>query len=289
MMEIELPKMHSSQQDMDLIDILWRQDIDLGAGREVFDFSYRQKESELQKQRELEEEKRQQLLQEQEKALLAQLQLDEETGEFVPRPIAAALPQTSSTPAEVPQNVEFTEDNEDAMSFDECMQLLAETFPLVESTETAPTCLEPSISTDTNSHLMMASEQPALSQNPLLPASMDQAWLELLSIPELQCLNLQMPDILEQTDFLDTHQPPEVQDQNYSMYMPTLTDAVASAAEACPPEYIAFDGSFTNVVPPNLSQMSLTTTEGNSNFGADGFSKMFYPDLSPKVNSTAPS
>lgn len=29
-----------------MIDILWRQDIDLGAGREVFNYSHRQKESE---------------------------------------------------------------------------------------------------------------------------------------------------------------------------------------------------------------------------------------------------
>lgn len=32
-------------QDIDLIDILWRQDIDLGAGREVFNYSNRQKEN----------------------------------------------------------------------------------------------------------------------------------------------------------------------------------------------------------------------------------------------------
>lgn len=32
------------------------------------------------------------------------------------------------------QNVSFTEENGDAMSFDECLQLLAETFP-VEETE----------------------------------------------------------------------------------------------------------------------------------------------------------
>lgn len=37
-------------QDIDLIDILWRQDIDLGAGREVFNYSNRQKENEEEKQ-----------------------------------------------------------------------------------------------------------------------------------------------------------------------------------------------------------------------------------------------
>lgn len=33
------------------------------------------------------------------------------------------------------QNVAFTAEDGDAMSFDECMQLLAETFPLVEPAE----------------------------------------------------------------------------------------------------------------------------------------------------------
>lgn len=90
---------------MELIDILWRQDVDLGAGREVFDLSYRQKEVELRRQREQEEEKRQQRLREQEKALLAQLQLDEETGEFVPRtsPAADALTQANTTTGQITQ------------------------------------------------------------------------------------------------------------------------------------------------------------------------------------------
>lgn len=42
--------MWSVLQDIDLIDILWRQDIDLGAGREIFDYSHRQKESEVDKE-----------------------------------------------------------------------------------------------------------------------------------------------------------------------------------------------------------------------------------------------
>ena len=42
---------------MDLIEVLWRQDIDLGVGREVFDLNLRkelekEKEIELQKQQE---------------------------------------------------------------------------------------------------------------------------------------------------------------------------------------------------------------------------------------------
>lgn len=45
-----LKEIWSVFQDIDLIDILWRQDIDLGAGREIFDYSHRQKESEVDKE-----------------------------------------------------------------------------------------------------------------------------------------------------------------------------------------------------------------------------------------------
>lgn len=90
-------------QDMNLIDILWKQDIDLGASREVFDYNHRQKEHELQRQLEQQEEKRLHLLREQEKALLAQLQLDEETGEYVPRPVAVPPQQSAVIPLEVSQ------------------------------------------------------------------------------------------------------------------------------------------------------------------------------------------
>ncbi|XP_030643208.1 nuclear factor erythroid 2-related factor 2a [Chanos chanos] len=284
MMEIEMPKMQpSQQQDMDLIDILWRQDIDLGAGREVFDFTYRQKESELQKQKEQEEEKRQQLQLEQEKALLAQLQLDEETGEFVPRPNPSSLPpQPGTTPStEVNQNDVFSEGNGDAMSFDECMQLLAETFPLVEPTETTPPCLESSVSTTTDSsQLMMATEQPAPTQNAMLPASLDQAWMELLSIPELQqCLNM-----IEPPAYVNTNVPVELQDPNYNMYMAGLTDLAGNNAESCQSEYVnGFERSFPNMALPNLDQMSLTAPDVNSGFGTEGLCDVLYSDLD--VNS----
>lgn len=42
---------------MDLIDVLWRQDIDLGLGKEAFDYNLRQ---ELEKERELELQKERQ-------------------------------------------------------------------------------------------------------------------------------------------------------------------------------------------------------------------------------------
>lgn len=90
-------------QDLDLIDILWKQDIDLGARREVFDYNHRQKEHELQRQRQLEEEKKLHLLREQEKALLAQLKLDEETGEYIPHTKPILPPQQAVVSIEISQ------------------------------------------------------------------------------------------------------------------------------------------------------------------------------------------
>ncbi|XP_051565250.1 nuclear factor erythroid 2-related factor 2-like isoform X2 [Myxocyprinus asiaticus] len=285
MMEIELPKMHPSQQDMELIDILWRQDVDLGAGREVFDLSYRQKEVELRRQREQEEEKQQQRLQEQEKALLAQLQLDEETGEFVPRtaPATSALTHANTTNTEITQNGAFAEEG-DAMSFDECMQLLAETFPLDEPAEPAPPCLDPSILPSTE--LMMPPDMTGFNQNPLLPGSLDQAWMELLSLPELQCLSIQMQDTLDMDGFMNTSQSLEVQDPNYSQYLPGIDHLSSTHTEVCPPEYITtYDGSFNTMVSPNLSQMSLNGPEVSSEFGSDEFCNLFHPEMEVKVNS----
>ncbi|MEQ2208453.1 hypothetical protein XENOCAPTIV_000517 [Xenoophorus captivus] len=120
---------------MDLIDILWNQDIDLGARREVFDINHRQKEHELLKQRKLEEEKRLHLMREQEKALLAQLQLDEETGEYIPRPPPSTPLQLGVTPLEVTQNGDFTQEAGDSMSFDEEVEQLTTTYPLPTSAE----------------------------------------------------------------------------------------------------------------------------------------------------------
>ncbi|CAM4607461.1 unnamed protein product [Leuciscus chuanchicus] len=280
MMEIEMPKMHQSQQDMDLIDILWRQDVDLGAGREVFDFSFRQKEVELRRQREQEEEKRQQRLQDQEKALLAQLQLDEETGEFVPRSLPA---QTNTTNGEITQNGAFAEHEGDALSFDECMQLLAETFPLDEPAEPAPPCLDVSVPPSTD--LMMPANIPAFTQNLLLPGSLDQAWMELLSLPELQqCLNMQMQDTLNMDGFVKLSG--EAQNPSYSQYLPGMNHLSSAQTEVCPPEYInTYDGSFSNMVSPNLSQMSLNVPDVGAEFRPEEFNELFYPEMETKVNS----
>ncbi|XP_062313864.1 nuclear factor erythroid 2-related factor 2a [Osmerus eperlanus] len=283
--------------DTDLIDILWRQDIDLGARREVFDYSYRQKERELRRQREAEEEKRQELARQQEKALLAQLQLDEETGEFVPRPPPPALgpARDAGEPSEITQNVGFTEDNGDAMSFDECMQLLAETFPLVENSEPSPAGLDTAlVPAPTSGHIMMAPEPPRAARTPAHPdplppqrtsPDLEQAWIELLSLPELQqCLNMQMEDtLLDTSGYLPASSPPS-HSPAYSFYpLPQHTDDSPGAAHACPRDFVhSFEGAFPTGAPPDhLGQMTLEAPEINTTFSTDGFCDVFYPGLAP--------
>ncbi|OWF52699.1 nuclear factor erythroid 2-related factor 1-like isoform X1 [Mizuhopecten yessoensis] len=85
-----------TSEDLDLIDVLWRQDIDLGVGKEVFDINLRQelereRELELQKDREKQKEREvlqckheEQRLQQQRRWLTENFMQDTETGEWVP-------------------------------------------------------------------------------------------------------------------------------------------------------------------------------------------------------------
>ncbi|MGH0152142.1 UNVERIFIED_CONTAM: hypothetical protein FKN15_021963 [Acipenser sinensis] len=319
---------------MDLIDILWRQDIDLGAGREVFDYSHRQKEYELEKQKKLDKERQEQLQKEEEKALLAQLQLDEETGEFVPRLAQHIKPEASPVPREASQHVVISaedgealsfdecmqllaesfplvediahvvisEDDGETLSFDECMQLLAESFPLVEDIAVSPVALEPSVLVPTGSSpVLMAPHQPQQAQASLLTSPLpdhksaqdiEQAWQELLSIPELQqCLN--MPDLTELSSYTIPDKPPEIQNVNYNFYMSNSAEAMANASDpGCPGGFLnSFESSFTNVVPPeNLNQMTINTSDLNAPFSSSSICEMFYPTLiNTNINNIPPT
>ncbi|MEQ2313262.1 hypothetical protein AMECASPLE_000039 [Ameca splendens] len=297
MMEMEV--MHSTQQDMDLIDILWNQDIDLGARREVFDINHRQKEHELLKQRKLEEEKRLHLMREQEKALLAQLQLDEETGEYIPRPPPSTPLQLGVTPLEVTQNGDFTQEAGDSMSFDECLQLLAETFP-VEHTQTPSVCLDtPAVSVPASSNMMMSPEQPALSTATIssgqptpsqgMSPDLEEAWMELLSLPELQqCLNMQMEDTLQTTTYpLPTSA--EAQTPSYPNYptvqtpifnpLTSINNVTTNNLNVSPAELMnTFDGSLPTVAPSDaFRQMKVDAPQLDTSFSGEGFGGVFYP------------
>ncbi|XP_077391962.1 nuclear factor erythroid 2-related factor 2a [Festucalex cinctus] len=299
MMEMEV--MHSGQQDTDLIDILWRQDIDLGARREVFDYSHRQKEHELQRQQELAEEKRLHLLREQEKALLAQLQLDEETGEYVPRPPPSDPLRSATTPLEAAQDVSFSQQSAEPLSFDECLQLIAETFPLEEN-EDASVCLDSSaasVASNSSSVAMMSPEQPSLAPLTLSPdpltasqpqemfLDIEQAWMELLSLPELQCLSQQLDGTVETVAY-PLPNSTEAQDPNYSFYSMSSPVQEKNNLNICPTGFMnTFEGSVPNVSPArNGNQIKPEVPQLNTHFNLNSFCDTFYPDTMLEESSS---
>ncbi|KAG5852604.1 hypothetical protein ANANG_G00064300 [Anguilla anguilla] len=140
---------------------------------------------------------------------------------------------------------------------------------------------------------MMAPHQPALPVAvEKAPQDLEQAWMELLSIPELQqCLNMPMADVLEPS-FGAVSAPTVLQDPNYNFYMPALTDMVAPTADpVCPSGYLGtFEENLSSTIPPdNLNQMTLKPLDLNASFNSDSFCEMFYPGLmNTKVDGNAP-
>ncbi|XP_019632182.1 PREDICTED: nuclear factor erythroid 2-related factor 1-like isoform X1 [Branchiostoma belcheri] len=135
-----------TKEDMDLIKVLWQQDIDLGAGLEVFDAGLRQQE--LEKQRALEKEK-EECSKAQEWQEGVDYFVDSETGEHIPLPPRQPemAPQQPST--------------DPIMTMDQCMQYLQNMMPVPES------------------------EQPQVPSPPATVPDLDQTLQDLASIEEL--------------------------------------------------------------------------------------------------------
>ncbi|KAH0621527.1 hypothetical protein JD844_022911 [Phrynosoma platyrhinos] len=275
---------------MNLIDILWRQDIDLGARREVFDFSQRKKAYELEKQKKLERERQEQLQEEQQKAFLAQLQLDEETGEFVPiQPTTQAIESgNTSISNNYSQSVHISK--QDAVNlfsdmFDDCMQVSPVEFQQVE-----PSNIE------SNQGFVDSNQMQPLDSSILQPAipqfitthveseqDIEQVWEELLSIPELQCLNIENDNLAEVTPNTCTTNIPSEAAIDFTFYdsLPTMENEVAN----CSPEFLKpLEPSYSGILQPeDLSQNNTSSTSTD-------FCKDFYPDfIDVKMNSSISS
>ncbi|NWQ97661.1 NF2L2 factor, partial [Burhinus bistriatus] len=269
-------------QDMNLIDILWRQDIDLGARREVFDFSQRQKEYELEKQKKLEKERQEQLQKEQEKALLAQLELDEETGEFVPVQPAHRISSENTEPAiSFSQTTQTSKSEAEALSFDDCMQLLAEAFPFIDDNEASSAAFRSLVPAQIDSNpVFISSDQTQPPESPLLVPltdaenmqNIEQVWEELLSLPELQCLNIENDNLAEVSTITSPETKPTEMHNSYNYYssLPIMRKDVN-----CGPDFLdGIEGPFSSILPPgDTSQLSVNslndTPPSNSDFCED--------------------
>ncbi|XP_004577083.2 nuclear factor erythroid 2-related factor 2 isoform X1 [Ochotona princeps] len=298
MMDLELPPSGlQSQQDMDLIDILWRQDIDLGVSRDVFDVSQRQKEYELEKQKQLEKERQEQLQKEQEKAFFAQLQLDEETGEILPIQPAQHIQSEISGSANYSQVAHIPKP--DALYFDDCMQLLAETFAFVDDNEVSSATFQ-SLVPDTHSHVespvFTAPNQAQSAETSYaqvasadlnnMEQNVEQIWEELLSIPELQCLNIENDKLVETTAVSSPDVKMTEIDHNYHFYpsVPSL-----EKEDNCSSHFLnAFEDSFSSILstddPNQLRGNSLNSDATLSTDFGDEFYAAFIADSSSSTS-----
>ncbi|XP_010605364.1 nuclear factor erythroid 2-related factor 2 isoform X3 [Fukomys damarensis] len=257
-----------TSKDMDLIDILWRQDIDLGASREVFDFSQRQKEYELEKQKKLEKERQEQLQKEQEKAFFAQLQLDEETGEFLPiQPAQHIQPETSGSA--------------------NYSQVSSPTFQ----------SLVPDIPSHIESPVFTASNQAQSPETPLeiamgdtdnVQQDIEEIWQELFSIPELQCLNIENDKLENTTVPSPESKLTEIENNYFYSSVPSLEKVVGS----CSPEFLnAFEDSFSSILSTeDPNQLTVNSLNSNSTLNTD-FGDEFYSAFiaEPTIGDSMPS
>lgn len=276
---------------MDLIDILWRQDIDLGVSREVFDFSQRQKDYELEKQKKLEKERQEQLQKEQEKAFFAQLQLDEETGEFLPIQPAQHIQTDTSGSVSYSQVAHIPK--QDALYFEDCMQLLAETFPFVDDHESLaldiPSHVESSVfTTPDQAQSLESSLEAAMTDVSSIQQDMEQVWQELFSIPELQCLNMENKQLAETTTVPSPEATLTEMDSNYHFYssIPSLEKEV----DSCSPHFLhGFEDSFSSILSTDDASQ-LNSLDSNPTLNTD-FGDEFYSAFlaEPSGGSSMPS
>ncbi|XP_077359466.1 endoplasmic reticulum membrane sensor NFE2L1b isoform X4 [Festucalex cinctus] len=145
-----------SKEDIDLIDILWRQDIDLGAGREVFNYSSRQKDNEEDKPRPAQESKDNNEEQQRESwrndvNLQTLRSVDIETGESIPQ--------------------------------QECLRLLEATFPFGEDPEFPTPAAPPEV-------VSTGAEAPSTSQGLAPQLDLEQQWQDIMAVMELQAMDV---------------------------------------------------------------------------------------------------
>ncbi|XP_077405890.1 endoplasmic reticulum membrane sensor NFE2L1b isoform X2 [Vanacampus margaritifer] len=235
-----------SKEDIDLIDILWRQDIDLGAGREVFNYSSRQKDNEEDKPRPAQESKDNNEEQQRESwrndvNLQTLRTVDIETGESIPQQPAAGS-QTS-------------------LSLQECLRLLEATFPFGEDPEFPTPAAPPEVAAP-------GAEAPSTSQGLAPQLDLEQQWQDIMAVMELQAMDVNNSNAGCGIDFgLAPPAAPIHQDVS-------LHQASAGCSQEFPP-----------VFPPHLDSAggvrasSSNSSHVNATFGTTNLTGLFLPSL----------
>ncbi|XP_031171238.1 endoplasmic reticulum membrane sensor NFE2L1b [Sander lucioperca] len=269
-----------TKEDIDLIDILWRQDIDLGAGREVFNYSNRQKESEEEKPHPQENKDGNE---EQERwrngvNLQGAQPVDGETGESIPEQLPGLGSQTS-------------------LSLQECLRLLEATFPFGEESEFPAPVVTPEIVSNDG----VPSTSQSLPLAPQLPPAepqldLEQQWQDIMAIMELQAMevNITSPHSNSSSDIdssgttesntggnfgLPTHSTPVNQD--VSLHQASLPSCSQDFPQIFNPQLDSTSNAPRTTMPRLASSNSSNI---NSTFGATNLTGIFLP---PHINSSS--
>ncbi|XP_057681179.1 endoplasmic reticulum membrane sensor NFE2L1b isoform X2 [Corythoichthys intestinalis] len=228
-----------SKEDIDLIDILWRQDIDLGAGREVFNYSSRQKDNDGDKPRPAQESKDTNDEQQRESwrngvNLQTLRSVDIETGESIPQ--------------------------------QECLRLLEATFPFGEDTEFPNPAATPEAEAP-------GAEAPSTSQGLAPQLDLEQQWQDIMAVMELQAMDVNNSDAgcgrMSASDFPLV--PPAVPiHQDVSLHQASLAGCSQEFPPVFPPHLDSNGG---------VRASSSNSSHINATFGTTNLTGLFLPPL----------
>ncbi|XP_041829778.1 endoplasmic reticulum membrane sensor NFE2L1b isoform X2 [Melanotaenia boesemani] len=272
---------NQEQNTRDGNDDLTKEDIDLGAGREVFNYSNRQKESEGEKPNPQENKDGNE---EQESwrngiNLQGAQPVDGETGESIPEQLQTLGSQTS-------------------LSLQECLRLLEATFPFGEDAEFPAPIVTPEI--------QIANEEvPSTSQGlplaPQLPATepqldLEQQWQDIMAIMELQAMEVNNTSLPTNANSaratngtvesntvgnFEISTPSTPINQDVSLHQASLPSCSQDFPQI-------FNSQLDSVrITPRTSMVTLSSSNStniNSTFGATNLTGIFLP---PHINSSS--
>ncbi|XP_053553386.1 endoplasmic reticulum membrane sensor NFE2L1 [Bombina bombina] len=235
-----------SKEDIDLIDILWRQDIDLGVGREDFENRQYQKENE-DEWKPLGDSPRANILE-------PSPPIDGETGENIPQ------------------------GDQTSLSLEECLSLLDVNFPYADRAEfSAPSA--PDLLNGQQCRIMASSDGADGLLSPLLPdlgssLDMEEQWQDLMSLMNMQ--NMDVNSSSSDPLYLNLDPPLQnIRNQGQTSFL--------GCSQNLSSVFTTMSESLSTSEPPLLQLSSHNSTNLNSTFGLTNLTEMLSP---LQLNST---
>ncbi|XP_070800786.1 endoplasmic reticulum membrane sensor NFE2L1 [Pituophis catenifer annectens] len=262
-------------EDIDLIDILWRQDSDLGAGCEIFYYSHHKKENNVDK--------------EPNNGEGCGDGWRNRGGSITDKTVVVDGEPGESVPAQVPGVEDQT-----ALSLEECLRLLEATFPFGENSE-FPAADVPSLtdSQPNESGPSVISDgllSPLLTEAEL-PFDLEQQWQDLMSIMETQSMEVNSTTLYNSSsgNLLTANYslPPSTPiNQNVSLHQASLV----SCTQDFPSPFNSESESPSVAGGSALLRLVPNNSTGFNTFGSNNLSGIFFPpQLNCTVNETSGS